>query len=426
MRAKLPSKSAICWITLLLMPLLIVTTFVATGGSAISPTSAPRYESLGNVTYKIELTMEVRNKHPSYDTTVEVYVARWKNWSAEVPETTPSLQESYMQNATDYGYTAAIFNQTDQFNNIYDFYNKTLYHGPIVADKTFSLSVNYSLTAKQVRWSNLGIHTMAEYDTGSTFYQRYTEDQPTFIQTSDPNIQGNASAICGTESNPVEKARKIYRWVAGNLNYEMQEGSGTGEKGASWALANLIGDCSEYSDLMVALLRAQGVPARKVVGLALLAEDGSPLPSYSIGSSWYYMKSLDPSFNNITGHAWVEYYVEGVGWISCDPTWGANRTDDFYFNYQDYMHIAGARGEYFGNEVKLPISPEVEEYQVIPYIELHGSVLVSDISFNTRIAVTVTDNHMWVDATMLMWFVVILVIIAAVAIIYWVASSRKN
>ncbi len=402
---------------LLMIPLIIISGIPSGTSSAIIPASGSSYETLGYVTYKIELTQKVH----ANTATLKLYVPRWKNWSAELTGDAPTLQESFLDNATQ-GATTSIFNQTDKFNNTLDYYERFLAMGD-----EFSLSWNYILTVKQVRWNNLGIPKMTDYDTGSYFYQLYTEDQP-FINGSDPNVQGNASQICGTDTNPVEKARKIYEWVSRNINYKLQTGSGTGdnatgEKGASWALANREGDCSEYSDLMVALLRAQGVPARKVVGLVMLTDQSYDLPSYSNRSSWYYMIDIDSYFNNITGHAWVEYYVPGAGWVSCDPTWGVNRTDNYYFNYQDFRHIASARGEGFGDEISPVISPEIGEYPAIPYAKPPLGGLTY---YRLTIRVTVLDNHEWIDASALFWTIGILIAISVVAIIYWIVWSRKE
>ncbi len=414
MRGKFLSRIRVNSVLLIMLPLLFITSLPAVSATYITPTNDSAYETLGYVTYNIQLTYETSGGG-SFN--LEVYVPRWKNWSAEVTEDTHSLQESTIQNATPDGYSEAYFDQSDGFNNSIDYYKSS--------GTRFTLTMNYTLTVKQVRWNNLGTHSMDEYDTGSAFYNLYTEDQPDFIHVSDPNIQGNASQICGTENNPVEKARKIYEWVSKNIYYEMQTGGGgTAERGASWALTNKKGDCSEYSDLMVAMLRAEGVPARKVVGIAMLQDDGSPISSFTNKSSWYYLyyyKSYPlTTFNNLTGHAWVEYYVPGAGWVSCDPTWGINRTDNFYFNYNDHLHITSAKGEYFGDEVYPPFS-EIGEYPALPY------QIYTDLDiYRLIIRVTVLDNHEWVDATALIWIVSILIVISVIAIIYWAGSGRRH
>jgi hypothetical protein len=65
-------------------------------------------------------------------------------------------------------------------------------------------------------------------------------------------------------------------------------------------LRNRRGDCNEHATLAVALLRTAGIPARIVIGIALL--DGR----------FYY-------------HAWLEYW-DGR-WVTADPTWGQHPAD---------------------------------------------------------------------------------------------------
>ncbi|MBM4378174.1 MAG: transglutaminase domain-containing protein, partial [Deltaproteobacteria bacterium] len=67
---------------------------------------------------------------------------------------------------------------------------------------------------------------------------------------------------------------------------------------ATDVLASLTGDCTEHSLLAVALLRAAGIPARRVDGLLYLRqEDGVPA---------------------LYWHEWTEAWVGG--WVQMDPT----------------------------------------------------------------------------------------------------------
>lgn len=72
----------------------------------------------------------------------------------------------------------------------------------------------------------------------------------------------------------------------------------TEAKGALWALTKGEGDCTEYASLMVALLRALGIPSRVSVGY-----------------------SLDPAINDLRLHSSVEVYMPRIGWVSFNPTW---------------------------------------------------------------------------------------------------------
>lgn len=71
--------------------------------------------------------------------------------------------------------------------------------------------------------------------------------------------------------------------------------------GAIDALASGKGTCSEYSNLLLAALRARGIPARFVSGV--LFDEASP-----VGFT--------------TFHSWVEVYFQGYGWIPADATVG--------------------------------------------------------------------------------------------------------
>jgi transglutaminase-like putative cysteine protease len=61
---------------------------------------------------------------------------------------------------------------------------------------------------------------------------------------------------------------------------------------------------------MITLLRIQGIPARKVTGY-LISDSSDFRPSIGYTRTFTY-----PDF---LGHAWVEYYIPNIGWISCEP-----------------------------------------------------------------------------------------------------------
>ena len=79
---------------------------------------------------------------------------------------------------------------------------------------------------------------------------------------------------------------------------------------ALWFLENSdIGYCIHFASAAVVLLRAAGIPARYVEG---------------------YMSGIDSSgtarVTEDQAHAWVEYWLPGLGWVSMDPTPSSNQT----------------------------------------------------------------------------------------------------
>jgi transglutaminase-like putative cysteine protease len=68
---------------------------------------------------------------------------------------------------------------------------------------------------------------------------------------------------------------------------------------------SLRGFCAHYAGAMTFVLRAAGIPARVVAGY----QGGEFNPA----GNYLAVRQFD-------AHAWVEYWVEGQGWISVDPT----------------------------------------------------------------------------------------------------------
>jgi len=114
-----------------------------------------------------------------------------------------------------------------------------------------------------------------------------------YIDHDATSIQQLAAQSKGEKSD-LARAKAISRTVHQTLRYTLE----TAPESASAILRGGRGDCSEYSRLTVAVLRAAGLPAREVSGVAYVG-DAKPGLGY---------------------HAWVEVYVEGR-WFPMDPTW---------------------------------------------------------------------------------------------------------
>ena len=114
-----------------------------------------------------------------------------------------------------------------------------------------------------------------------------------------------AAAVTDANDPTLNNVRAIYRFVIDKLTYNDEKVKFNIRQGADKALKhpqNAV--CLEYSDLMIAMLRSQGIPARMPVGYAY---------SSDLKKSQAVSESL---------HSWVEAYVPGIGWMSLDPTWG--------------------------------------------------------------------------------------------------------
>jgi len=135
----------------------------------------------------------------------------------------------------------------------------------------------------------------------------------------------------------------VNSWVSSRLQY--QENPVT--RSAVEALEDRAGDCGEYTTVMVALLRAMGIPARRATGLLY-------------------------DFDTLSAHAWVEVALPKrngeTHWFVADPTFAGTTVIEeekaAYVQFNDRMLL----------------------YPVKPTIRLEGTTArrTSDIFFNRR------------------------------------------
>lgn len=113
-----------------------------------------------------------------------------------------------------------------------------------------------------------------------------------FIESDAPKIARLAQQLKG--ETPLETARQVYDWIVSDIH---SQGYIAQDKGALWALDNHMGDCTEFADLFVALLRANGIPARTVGG---------------------YVYGENAVAHATDYHDWAEFYWDGA-WQVADP-----------------------------------------------------------------------------------------------------------
>ncbi len=114
-----------------------------------------------------------------------------------------------------------------------------------------------------------------------------------YIEKDHRQIREIADGING--ETDIDLVKNIYDYVLDNMEYSVL---GRKDWGAVKALELGKGDCTEYSDLFVALCRAKGIPARVASG---------------------YTAGFGPAS---TRHNWAEVYLHDYGWVPFDPTAG--------------------------------------------------------------------------------------------------------
>lgn len=141
------------------------------------------------------------------------------------------------------------------------------------------------------------------------------------IESANPQITRLAESLAAGKKSACEKVRAFYDYVGDELTYTYN-----GENwGAQAALGRMGADCTEYASLLVALSRAQGIPARYFEGLRYL-ENPSEVGAH-------------------VEHAWADVYMPGAGWVGMDPTLGRSPSmREEYFAHYTPDHIIVTMG----------------------------------------------------------------------------------
>lgn len=151
--------------------------------------------------------------------------------------------------------------------------------------------------------------------------EKYLKSQQ-YWETDSPEIKKLAENI--------NRAQDAYDFVVETLDYDYERLDKAFRRlGALEALKNKDSAlCTEFSDLLVSILRAGGIPAREINGYAYTTND----------------KLRPLSLKQDVLHSWVEYYDESKEqWIPIDPTWGNTTGGMDFFNKLDLSHFVFVR-----------------------------------------------------------------------------------
>ncbi|RMG28580.1 MAG: hypothetical protein D6732_18720 [Methanobacteriota archaeon] len=134
------------------------------------------------------------------------------------------------------------------------------------------------------------------------------------LDFSDPGIKTISSSIRKTSDDLKAVLKLAFEFVNQKVQYM--------ENGERWCASRVLkdrrGDCSEFSDLFISILRGMGIPAFGVLGYV-----------------------VDLREKNVSYHEWAKV-LTGEGWLPFDPTWG-------YFGSVGISHIEVAH-EIHGHE----------------------------------------------------------------------------
>ena len=127
----------------------------------------------------------------------------------------------------------------------------------------------------------------ANTDTAIDFQPYLKEER--FIETSSKEIIATAATL--KAATDIETVINTYTYVNEHITYKKKD-----EIGAEAVLESGVGKCTDFSDLFIALLRVNKIPAKVVRGFVVNPDSENPF------------------------HQWAEAYLKHHGWVLFDPT----------------------------------------------------------------------------------------------------------
>lgn len=295
------------------------------------------------------------------------------------------------------------------------------------ANKDSEISINGYIYVKQDTLENrkyipeITLEKYFEEISKDTKLEQYTL-ATTYWEVNDQYIKDESKKIQDVSKTLSELIKNDYRYINDRLEYDETKANSDNERiGAKAALMGGGSVCMEYADSMIAILRAQGIPARAALGYSNLDiltktnESGS------------------------TRHQWVQIWIPEVGWMSVDPTYESENMligqsiekvvwETFYDQNLSSIRIYSSdsiENSNFSNySVKIYAVPEVNnENDLLDYSDILGENNTVTDSLNTFVKTTILGKALVIVAPIL---VIIFLLTILVSLVKSLATKRKR
>ncbi len=135
----------------------------------------------------------------------------------------------------------------------------------------------------------------------------------TYVITDTSGVNEVLGNVYQPDYDNREYADALFDWAHTNITYTLITTPPTSE----WVLTNGQGQCRDYANVCLALLRTDGMPAKRMGGWIVLTGEWSPPAGLEP-----FMKGTTPDGRTIASHAWNQVYIPDEGWTFADATWG--------------------------------------------------------------------------------------------------------
>ena len=250
----------------------------------------------GQRTYLVHEVLKLVNKGPGQPEKQNIWVALIRDFAPYQKVLSMQVSPAHYTRIQD-----ELGNQYGEF----DFSGQ-----PVGSTKT--VQIDYQVEVNELNYDLSGC-------TG-TLAEEFTQPEM-HIESANPQIVALANKLSLGKGTACQELRSFYDYIGNTLVYT--------DNGANWgaqaALGPMGADCTEYSDLLIALSRAKGIPARYFEGLLYLDQGTESIAKIE--------------------HAWPDANLPGTGWVALDPTLGRTPVNrDTYFAHYTPDHIIVTMG----------------------------------------------------------------------------------
>jgi transglutaminase-like putative cysteine protease len=185
--------------------------------------------------------------------------------------------------------------------------------------------------------------------------------QPSGLVIIDDEVRARAKRATAGRLTGLARARGIYDQVRQAMAYDKTvPGWGRGDTRRACLLGK--GNCTDFHSLFISMARAERIPARFKIGVAIPREPSGVIPGY---------------------HCWAEFYEQGQGWVPVDASeaWKHPDLADYYFGGRDPNRFLIS----VGRDIQLVPRQQGEPVNIFfaPYVEVDGQAF-SDVGVEVR------------------------------------------
>lgn len=176
------------------------------------------------------------------------------------------------------------------------------------------------------------------------------EEEPHIVFT--PYLRALTARVTAGAKGPIEKAREIYDYITGAVDYRFQPDYLQLDCIADRCAKELRGDCGVMALLFITMCRIAGVPARWQSGLAVRPDHAGC-------------------------HDWAMFYVAPHGWLWADCSFGSaarrqgeeTRRRHYFGNLDPWRMVSNS--EFF-----VPLTPADPQWRADPFDNQRGEMTV--------------------------------------------------